>query len=104
MKIKTFNEFINESLNEKAMDTEYWAGYNKDTSGQGKKEHEAKSKDFEDTFSLAVSEWNAEADGAENRIKGAQIKAIEKMAKEFFKIEKYISVNIIQAMIAQEAN
>lgn len=96
--IKTFESFTNE-----AMDTKYWAGYNKDTSGQGKKEHEAKSKDFDDTFSLAVSEWNAEADGAENRIKGAQIDKIKKMAQEFFKKEGYITVNIAQAMIAQES-
>lgn len=96
--IKTFESFTNE-----AMDTKYWAGYNKDTSGQGKKEHEAKSKDFDDTFSLAVSEWNAEADGAESRIKGAQIDKIKKMAQEFFKKEGYITVNIAQAMIAQES-
>jgi hypothetical protein len=103
MKIKSFSEFLNESLNEKAMDTKYWAGYNKDTSGQGNKDFEEKSKDFEDTFSLACSDWNIEADGPENRIKGDQVKKIEKLAKEFFKKEGYISVNIAQAMIAQES-
>lgn len=96
--IKTFESFTNE-----AMDTEYWAGYNKDTSGQGNKDFEEKSKDFDDTFSLAVSDWNNEADGAENRIKGAQIDKVKKIAQEFFKKEGYITVNIAQAMIAQES-
>ena len=86
-----------------AIDTKYWAGYNTDTSGQGNKDFAEKSKDFDDTFSLAVSDWNDEADGAENRIKGSQIDKIKKLAQEFFKKEGYISVNIAQAMIAQES-
>ena len=89
---------IYESINVK-----YWADYNTDTSGQGQKEHEVKSKDFEDTFEDAVVYWNQEADGAENRIKGAQIQKIKKLAQEFFKKEGWISVNVIQAMIAQES-
>ena len=96
--IKTFENFLNEG-----MDTKYWAGYNKDTSGQGDKSWEEKSKDFEDTFEEAVTEWNREAEGAENRIKGAQIQKIKKMADEFFKKEKWISINVIQAMIMQES-
>lgn len=93
--IKTFESFTNE-----AMDTKYWAGYNKDTSGQGKKEHEVKSKDFEETFEDAVTDWQSEA---EEGINSSQIKKIRKMAEEYFKIEKWISVNVIQAMIAQES-
>lgn len=96
--IQTFENFLSE-----AIDTKYWADYNTDTSGQGKKEHEVKSKDFDDTFSLAVSDWNAEADGAENRIKGAQVDKIKKLANEFFRKEGWISVNVAQAMIAQES-
>ena len=91
-----------ESTNE-AINTKYWADYNTDTSGQGKKEHEVKSTDFEDTFEDAVVYWNQEADGAENRIKGAQIQKIKKMAQEFFKKAGWISSNVIQAMIAQES-
>ena len=86
-----------------AIDTKYWAGYNKDTSGQGKKEHEVESKDFEDAFEDAVVYWNQEADGAENRIKGSQIQKIKKLAQEFFKKAGWISSNVIQAMIAQES-
>lgn len=96
--IPTFESFINESI-----DVKYWADYNTDTSGQGKKEHEVKSKDFEDTFEDAVVYWNQEADGAENRIKGAQIQKIKKLAQEFFKKAGWISSNVIQAMIAQES-
>lgn len=96
----TIKEF---KASNESIDTKYWADYNTDTSGQGNKEFENKSKDFEDTFSLAVSEWNAEADGAENRIKGSQINKVKKLAQEFFKKEGYISVNIAQAMIAQES-
>lgn len=88
---------------QEAIDVKYWSDYNTDTSGQGKKEHEVKSKDFEDTFEDAVVYWNQEADGAENRIKGAQIQKIKKMAQEFFKKAGWISSNVIQAMIAQES-
>ena len=86
-----------------SIDVKYWEDYNTDTSGQGKKEHEVKSKDFEDTFEDAVVYWNQEADGAENRIKGAQIQKIKKLAQEFFKKAGWISSNVIQAMIAQES-
>jgi hypothetical protein len=96
--IPTFESFVNESI-----DVKYWEDYNTDTSGQGKKEHEVKSKDFEDTFEDAVVYWNQEADGAENRIKGAQIQKIKKLAQEFFKKAGWISSNVIQAMIAQES-
>lgn len=92
--ISTFEDFVNE-----AFDSKYWADYNTG----GKKEHEVKSKDFEDAFEDAVVIWNQEADGAENRIKGAQIQKIRKIADEFFKKEKWISINVIQAMIAQES-
>ena len=85
------------------IDTNYWSDYNTDTSGQGNKDFAEKSKDFDDTFSLAVANWNAEAEDAENRIRGSQIDKIKKLAREFFKKEGYISVNITQAMIAQES-
>ena len=92
-----------ESVANEKLDTKYWADYNKDTSGQGEKSWEEKSKEFEDTFEEAVVLWNREAEGPENRIKGAQIQNIKKLAEEFFKIEKWISVNVIQAMIMQES-
>jgi hypothetical protein len=94
---------LGESVTNEAIDTKYWADYNTDTSGQGNKEFAEKSKDFEDTFSLAVAEWNDEADGAENRIIGSQVDKVKKIAQQFFKKEGYISVNIAQAMIAQES-
>ena len=99
--LQTFEDFVNEAIN---VNVKYWSGYNTDTSGQGKKEHEVKSKDFEDTFEDAVVYWNQEADGTENQIKGAQIQKIKKLAQEFFKKAGWISSNVIQAMIAQESS
>lgn len=96
--LKLYEEFANE-----AIDTKYWEDYNTDTSGRGKKEHEEKSKDFEDTFEDAVDYWNEEADGEENRIEDAQIQEIKKLAQEFFKKTGWISINVVQAMIAQES-
>jgi hypothetical protein len=100
---KDLTAFLKEKGINESIDIKYWEDYNTDTSGQGKKEHEVKSKDFEDTFEDAVVYWNQEADGAENRIKGAQIQKIKKLAQEFFKKAGWISSNVIQAMIAQES-
>jgi hypothetical protein len=100
--IPTFESFINESVNER-MDTKYWADYNNDTSGQAPSYFATKDTDFENTFEEAVDEWNSEADGPENKIKGAQVNKIKKMAMEFFKIEKWISIHVIHAMIMQES-
>lgn len=102
VELDTLKTTINKPVKE-SIDAKYWEDYNTDTSGQGKKEFANKSKDFEDTFSLAVSEWNDEADGPENRVKGAQITKVKKIAQEFFKKEGWISVNVAQAMIAQES-
>ena len=96
--IKLYEEFVNE-----AIDTKYWSGYNTDTSGQGDKKFADKSKNFDDTFDYAVEAWNNEADGPENKIKGSAINKIQKLAKEFFKKEGWISVNVVQAMIMQES-
>jgi hypothetical protein len=93
---------VSESVNEK-LDTKYWIGYHDQGDTFAAKEFGIKSKDFKDAFDEAVEDWNNEADGAENQIKGANLKKIEKMAMEFFKIEKWISVNVIQAMIMQES-
>ena len=97
--IPTFESFVNESI-----DVKYWADYN-DEAGRtfAAKEFAEKSKDFDETFEEAVDDWNNEAEDDENRIKGAQIKKIEKMAQEFFKKAGWISINVVQAMIMQES-
>jgi len=95
-------ETLHEGLAE-GMDTKYWAGYNDQNSPQSTPEFAEKTTNLNDTFSDAVEEWNAEAEGAENRIKGAQVTKIKKLAEEFFKKEKWISINVIHAMIAQES-
>ena len=100
--IPTFESFVNESMNEK-MDTKYWADYNDDTSGQGDKSHAVKSTNFPGTFEIAVFDWNQEAERGNELRKPATIKKIKDMAEEFFKIEKWISINVIHAMIMQES-
>mgnify|MGYP000497147767 CR=1 FL=1 len=97
-KVKVFEDFINESI-----DTKYWADYNTDTSGQSDPSFATKIKVFDIAFEEGVETWNAEADGKENQIDSKQAKKIEKLAYEFFKREKWISINIIHAMIAQES-
>ena len=94
---------ISESVVNEKLDTKYWIGYHDQGDTFAAKEFGIKSKDFKDAFDEAVEDWNNEADGAENQIKGTSLKKIEKMAMEFFKIEKWISVNVIQAMIMQES-
>ena len=102
--IKSFEAFVNESIVNESIDVKYWAEYNDDAGVQGQSKHYSdKSTDFEDTFEDAVTEWNQEAEGAENRIKGAQIQKIKKLAQEFFKKAGWISINVVQAMIMQES-
>jgi hypothetical protein len=97
--VKLFEDYVNESI-----DTKYWADYNKDTSGQSDPSFATKMKIFDITFEEAVETWNNDvADGKENQIDSDQADKIERLAKEFFKKEKWISVNVIHAMIAQEA-
>jgi hypothetical protein len=86
-----------------AIDVKYWTDYNDEAERTfAAEEFAEKSKDFDGTFEEAVDDWNNEND-FENRIKGAQIKKIEKLAKEFFKKTGWISINIVQAMIMQES-
>lgn len=85
-------------------DSDYWLQYNiEGGTNQTPNYFYKKSTDFEDTFEEAIDEWNSEAEGAENRIKGKEVQYIKNTAKKFFEKEKWISINIIQAMIAQEA-
>ena len=95
--IKEFKSFISE-----AIDTEYWATYNTDTTINPNKKFSEKSKNFDRTFREAVFNWNSEAEDDENKLPSAQEPKIKKLANEFFKKEGWISVNVIQAMISQE--
>lgn len=90
---------------QEAIDVDYWADYNTDTSGRGKKEFAEKSKKFnKNFFNNAMNSWNSEAES--DSTLGAftsEYSKIYKLAEEFFKRAGYISVNIIHAMIAQES-
>jgi hypothetical protein len=91
-----------DTINE-AIDVKYWADYNDDTSGQGKKEDAEKSNKFnKDFFNKAMNSWNSEAEsGSGIRAFSSEYSKIYKMAEEFFKKAGYISTNIIHAMIMQ---
>jgi len=94
---------LGESVTNEAIDTKYWADYNTDTSGHGDPANSIKLKVFDIAFEEAVESWNDEADGEENQINDKQADKIERLAKEFFRKEKWISINVIHAMIAQES-
>ena len=86
----------------KSINTKYWADYNEDTSIQGSPaKFSQKSTNFEDTFTIAIWEWNFEAEKG-NTLEDTQIEEIKELATEFFNEEKWISVNVIHAMISQE--
>jgi hypothetical protein len=85
----------------KSIDTKYWADYNEDTSIQGSPaKFSEKSTNFEDTFTIAIWEWNFEAEKG-NTLEDTQTEEIKELATEFFNEEKWISVNVIHAMISQ---
>jgi hypothetical protein len=86
------------ALNE-AVDVEYWADYNDDTSGQSPKNFSEKMKNLEAAFKMAVSDWQKE-----DSMSSSEISSIHKMAEEFFKKAGWISPNVVQAMIAQSLN
>lgn len=96
---KQYGEYFGVS---EGIDTEYWATYNTDTTINVNKKFAEKSKNFDKTFKEAVSNWNSEAEDKESKLSPAQEPKIKKLANEFFKKEGWISVNVIQAMIAQE--
>lgn len=90
---------------QEAIDVDYWADYNTDTSGRGNKEFAEKSKKFnKNFFNNAMNSWNSEAESDSTlRAFTSEYSKIYKLAEEFFKKAGYISVNIIHAMIAQES-
>jgi flagellar hook-basal body complex protein FliE len=96
---------LGESVTNESIDVDYWADYNDDTSGQGKKEFADKSKKFnKNFFNDAMNSWNSEADGDSTlRAFSEPYSRIYKMAEEFYKKAGWISVNVIHAMIMQEA-
>lgn len=100
--VGTLTSSLGESVTNEGIDVSYWEDYNTDTSGQADKSFADKSTDFEKTWKLACKEWDENADGEENKIPKSQEPKVKKLAKEFFSKTKWISVNVAQAMIAQE--
>jgi hypothetical protein len=94
---------LGESVTNETIDVSYWEDYNDDTSGHADPSYATKVKVFDIAFEEAVETWNEEADGEENQIDDDQARKIEKLAYEFYKRKRWISINIIHAMIAQES-
>jgi hypothetical protein len=94
---------LGESVTNETIDVSYWEDYNDDTSGHADPSYATKVKVFDIAFEEAVETWNDEAEGEENQIDDDQSRKIEKLAYEFFKRKRWISINIIHAMIAQES-
>ena len=84
---------------DEAVDVKYWEDYNKSSQGVPK-DWEDKETDFEEAWEDAVVEWQREAD---QRLTLSQIKRAEKVAREFFKKAKWISMNIALAILSQES-
>ncbi len=102
--VGTLTSSLGESYANEGIDVDYWADYNTDTSGHSDPSFADKSKNFAATFKLAVDDWNNNNEmGEENEVTPVLAKKIEKIAKEFFKKTGWISVNVVGAMIAQEA-
>jgi hypothetical protein len=104
-RIKTFSEFLNESLNEIAMDIKYWKGYEDDTSIQGgPKWMSDKCSTMSDVLKCidnSIDAWNDEAE--DGPISKSAEKHIGDLAIQFYKKAGYINGNIISAMIMQES-
>lgn len=98
---QSFYEFLNESkTNESKLDTKYWVKFNNVKPGINKN-YSDKSDNFDVTFGDAIEDWNQEAD-PRDQMEGIRIEKIKKIAKEFFEIEKWISINVVLAMIMQK--
>jgi len=91
--VKGFEDFINESVNVK-----YWADYHEKSTKITSTSKVARAVEDE------VEEWNLNnEDGKENEVTNKDEKKVMNLAHDFFKAAGWISADVIQAMIAQEA-
>jgi hypothetical protein len=91
--VKGFEDFINESVNVK-----YWADYHEKSTKITSTSKVARTVEDE------VEEWNLNnEDGKENEVTNKDEKKVMNLAHDFFKAAGWISADVIQAMIAQEA-
>lgn len=91
--IKGFEDFINESVNVK-----YWADYHEKSTKITSTSKVARAVEDE------VEEWNLNnEDGKDNEVTNKDEKKVMNLAHDFFKAAGWISADVIQAMIAQEA-
>lgn len=91
--VKGFEDFINESVNVK-----YWADYHEKSTKITSTSKVARAVEDE------VEEWNLNnEDGKDNEVTNKDEKKVMNLAHDFFKAAGWISTDVIQAMIAQEA-
>jgi hypothetical protein len=91
--VKRFEDFINESVNVK-----YWADYHEKSTKITSTSKVARAVEDE------VEEWNLNnEDGKDNEVTNKDEKKVMNLAHDFFKAAGWISADVIQAMIAQEA-
>jgi hypothetical protein len=92
-KVKLFEQFINESINIK-----YWADYHEKSTKITSASKVNRAVEDE------VEEWNLNnEDGKDNEVTNGDEKKVIKLAHDFFRAAGWISTDIIQAMISQEA-
>ena len=90
---KLYEDFINESVNVK-----YWADYHEKSTKITSVSKVARAVEDE------VEEWNDNNEnGKDNEVTSGDEKKVMNLAHDFFKAAGWISADVIQAMIAQEA-
>ena len=106
MKIKSFREFINESLNE-AGDIAYWKQYERGTSVGAEdfnKKIAKNEKELDALYDEVVMWWDTESEDPNTRSPFGQSKQCEEIrdvAKQYLKKYKSINGNVIDAMVSQ---
>jgi DNA replicative helicase MCM subunit Mcm2 (Cdc46/Mcm family) len=106
MKIKSFQEFINESLNE-AGDVAYWKQYEKG-SPVGEEDYAKKvaknEKELDPLFDEVVMWWDTESESPNMRMPFGQSRKCEELrdvAKQYLRKYKSINGRVIDAMVSQ---
>jgi hypothetical protein len=83
-------------------DAKYWEDYH--DSGESGKIKNPSDVQIQQEVEASVEEWNDNNEmGKENEVTSAGEKKVLALAKQFVKAKKYISSDIIDAMIAQES-
>jgi hypothetical protein len=95
---KTINESVDEGI-----DVRYWTDYH-DVKSRNPMINRPSDKQVQSEVETCVEYWNDyNENGKENEVTPAGEKKVLKLAKEFAKAAGWISIDVIEAMIAQES-